>query len=113
MKTFILIFRMPAGKLNPPTPEQLAARQQWFLELQSKDVLAGSGGTMPPEGLLIDSNRQLQSSLYKADNQWISGFLAIHAGSLKEASELAKTNPVFQAGGTVEVRELLSPPVKS
>jgi hypothetical protein len=36
----------------------------------------------------------------------LSGFIRIAAGSLDEARTLLAGNPVFEAGGTVEIREL-------
>lgn len=36
----------------------------------------------------------------------VSGFLRIRAASLDEASGFLAGNPVFEAGGTVELREL-------
>ena len=35
-----------------------------------------------------------------------SGFLRVRAGSLDEAARFLAGNPVFEAGGTVEIREL-------
>jgi hypothetical protein len=37
----------------------------------------------------------------------VSGFLRIRAASLDEASSFLAGNPVFEAGGTIELRELL------
>ena len=36
----------------------------------------------------------------------ISGFIRVQAGSLSAAREFVIGNPVFEAGGTVEIREL-------
>lgn len=36
----------------------------------------------------------------------VSGFLRVRAASLEEAVALLDGNPVYEAGGTVEVREL-------
>ncbi len=38
----------------------------------------------------------------------LSGFMRIRAANLDEAKELVAGNPVYEAGGTVEVRELPS-----
>jgi hypothetical protein len=37
---------------------------------------------------------------------FLSGFLRVEAGSLKEAAAFLLGNPVYEAGGTVEIREL-------
>jgi hypothetical protein len=36
----------------------------------------------------------------------LSGFIRVSAGSLDDARRLLVGNPVFEAGGTVEIREL-------
>lgn len=36
----------------------------------------------------------------------LSGFIRVQAESLSRAQELVHGNPVFEAGGTVEIREL-------
>ena len=36
----------------------------------------------------------------------VSGYIRIHAKTLEHARELLAGNPVFEAGGTVEIREL-------
>ena len=36
----------------------------------------------------------------------ISGYVRVTADSLAEARELLQGNPVYEAGGTVEIREL-------
>jgi hypothetical protein len=41
-----------------------------------------------------------------ATTSHITGFLRVGAGSLEEAKALLSGNPVFEAGGTVEIREL-------
>ena len=36
----------------------------------------------------------------------LSGFIRVQAESLNRAQEMVQCNPVFEAGGTVEIREL-------
>jgi hypothetical protein len=40
----------------------------------------------------------------------LAGYIRIRAGSLDEAKSLLAGNPVFEAGGTVEIRELPQSP---
>lgn len=101
MKTFLFIFSMPASITGAPSPEQVSARQQWFAGLQDNKQLAWPGGTLSPQNAT------------EHDGFSITGLVAVYAASLPEANELAKTNPVFKAGGKIEVRELLSPPLKA
>ena len=36
----------------------------------------------------------------------LAGFIRVNAGGLEQATSLLAGNPVFEAGGTVEIREL-------
>lgn len=101
MKTFLFIFSMPASAAGTPLPEQVSARQQWFAGLHTNKQLAWPGGTL-----------SLQNAT-EHDGFIITGLVAVYAASLQDAHALAQTNPVFKAGGKIEVRELLSPPVKA
>jgi len=101
MKTFLFIFSMPASVTGAPSPEQISARQQWFAGLNDNKQLAWPGGTLSPQNAT------------EHDGFLITGLVAVYADSLQGANELAKTNPAFNAGANIEVRQLLSPPVKS
>jgi hypothetical protein len=37
---------------------------------------------------------------------WLSGYIRVQTESQAQARELVQGNPVFEAGGTVEIREL-------
>ncbi len=41
-----------------------------------------------------------------AGSEHLSGFLRLRAGSLEEARSFLSGNPIYEAGGTVEIREL-------
>jgi hypothetical protein len=101
MKTFLFIFSMPASAMVPPSPEQISARQQWFARLNDNGQLAWPGGTLSPQDAVGH------------EGFLITGLVAVYAASSADAHALAKTNPIFNAGGKIEVRELLSPPVKA
>lgn len=47
------------------------------------------------------------SGVSKAVTSHISGYLVVQAESIEEARCLLAGNPVYEAGGTVEIRELL------
>jgi len=92
---------MPASVTGAPSPQQVSARQEWFAGLNANKHLAWPGGTLSPQNAT------------EHDGFLITGLVAVYAASLQDANELAQTNPVFKAGGKIEVRELLAPPVKA
>ena len=42
----------------------------------------------------------------KAITEFLSGYMRIKAKNIDHAQELLKGNPVFESGGTIEIREL-------
>jgi hypothetical protein len=40
------------------------------------------------------------------ESEHLAGYIRVSAGSMTEARELLDGNPVFECGGTVEIREL-------
>ncbi|HYL99825.1 MAG TPA: hypothetical protein VEZ90_12795 [Blastocatellia bacterium] len=59
------------------------------------------GGSAIAEGICAR-----KSGVTPAITSHISGFIRIRAKSLEDARTLLVGNPVFEAGGTVEIREL-------
>jgi hypothetical protein len=47
-----------------------------------------------------------KSSSARAITQHVSGYIRVRAESMDSARELVIGNPVFESGGTVEIREL-------
>ncbi|MFA4978859.1 MAG: YciI family protein, partial [Sphingobacterium sp.] len=39
--------------------------------------------------------------------EYVSGFIVVRTENIDEAVEIAKQNPIFKIGGSIEVRELL------
>ena len=40
--------------------------------------------------------------------EFISGYIVVRAENIEEAVEMAKGNPIFKIGGSIEVREVLA-----
>jgi hypothetical protein len=47
-----------------------------------------------------------KSGRARAVNAQLTGFMRVRASSLEDARTLLPGNPVFEAGGTIEIREL-------
>ena len=88
---------------DAPDREQAESGEQWGSYLA---VLRASGnfdgGSSIGPGMLF--RKGLATLVVKGK---LSGYLRIRARSLEEASGFMAGNPVFEAGGTVEVRELV------
>ncbi|WP_343672025.1 YciI family protein [Chitinophaga sp.] len=45
---------------------------------------------------------------YAGDNKIVSSFFLVKAGSMAEATEIAKKCPIYELGGNVEVRKVMN-----
>ena len=59
------------------------------------------GGSAIGEGICVR-----KSGVAPITTAHVSGFIRVGATSLDDARTLLKGNPVFEAGGTIEIREL-------
>ena len=107
MKEFVLIFRTDqiADCAELAEEEQLVYRkhwQDWFLSLAAQKKLAWPVQRWKQQGFVFSKNHG------KNTNSPLSGLIFINASDYCEASEIARDSPVFERGGTVEVRMLLT-----
>lgn len=56
--------------------------------------------TVKPENIVTDGP-------YTESNEFVSGYMIVKTDTIDEAVELAKANPIFKVGGSVEVREVV------
>lgn len=94
MKEFILFMHNDADR--PGTPDEWAS---YFDGLHQSGQF--QGGSAIGEG---QSYRQAGSP--GPIHSSLGGYIRVLASDLDEASSFIKGNPVFEAGGTVEIREL-------
>ncbi len=89
--------------MHNDAPDQSGERDaQWtayFAKLQQAGAFQGGGAI--GDGLCAS-----KSPAARGITQHLAGYLRIQAESLSHARELVVGNPVFGAGGTVEIREL-------
>jgi hypothetical protein len=107
MKEFVLIFRTndPAFK---PTPEQLQERMNWLAGIAAQNKLADKGQTLSVTGAVtLHPNEVVTDGPFTEIKEFISGFVILKTDTIEEAIELARRNPVFQIGGSIEIREVV------
>lgn len=108
---YLLIIRFKAD-FKPSSDEVVQANiKKWQLYMGN---LAQSGtlvsGFRPAgDGLTISgTDKSVQSTPYIADGQLVSSILLIKSESLDAAKAIADKCPVFEFGGSVEVRPLMN-----
>jgi hypothetical protein len=63
---------------------------------------AFQGGSAIGDGVCVSKSTVPPPNI----TQHISGYIRVQAESLNQARDLVSGNPIFEAGGTVEIREL-------
>lgn len=110
MKEFMLIFRLKAGADFKPSPAQMQERMNWLASIAAQEKLVDQGKTLLPT---IDSGRHISADQVVTDGpftelkEYVSGFIVVRTENIDEAVSIAKQNPIFKIGGSIEVRELL------
>lgn len=110
MKEFVLIFRLNDKSHAKPTPEQIQERMNWLGGIAAQNKLADKGRTFSISGAkVVRGPKVVTDGPYTEIKEFISGFMIVKTDTIDEAVELAKANPIFTQGGSIEVREALAP----
>jgi hypothetical protein len=106
-KTYLLLFR---GGANPAdmTPEQMKTTMNnwmaWMSQLKKNKQLK-LGHPLEDGGKILSGIKGKDAVSFEDNKDTIGGFLVINAKNLTEATKIAKGCPIFNNGGTVELRQ--------
>ena len=110
MKDFMFIFRGAANQYDFSAEQMQQHMQKWFTwidELKAKNIYV-AGEPLTPEGKTVKGAKALVTDgPFAESKELIGGYFLIKAGSLEEATEIAKGSPDLPLEGSVEVRELM------
>ncbi len=105
MSNFMYLFR---GGQTPTSPEAMQAQmQRWmsWIERLRQDGKYIAGDPLQSGGKVLRSpNKVITDGPFAEGKEVVGGYFLIRAESLEQAAELAKDCPIFQSGGSVEVR---------
>jgi len=110
MKDFMLIFRLQDVADAKPSPEQVQERMNWLASIAAQNKLVDQGNTLLPmkeSAKHIQANQVVSDGPYTEIKEFLSGYIVIRTETIEEAVEIAKQNPIFKIGGSIEVREIL------
>ena len=107
MSNFMYLFR---GGQTPTSPEAMQAQmQRWmsWIERLRQDGKYIAGDPLQSGGKVLRSpNKVITDGPFAEGKEVVGGYFLIRAESLEQAAELAKDCPIFQTGGSVEVRAI-------
>jgi len=84
-----------------PTDSPRRGDEWTYYFTKLRDAGAFAGGSAIGDGICLS-----KSSVPTTITRQISGYIRVRAGNLNAARELVVGNPVYESGGTVEIREL-------
>jgi hypothetical protein len=105
-KDYVLLVR---GGANPEdmTPEQMKTTMNnwmaWMDELKKRNQLT-LAHPLEDGGKILSGAKGKNAKAFKDDKDAVGGFFLIKAKSLADATKIAKGCPIFNNGGTVELR---------
>jgi hypothetical protein len=107
MKEFILIFRLSDPSFKPSLA-QMQERMNWLAGIAAQNKLADKGNTLSTASAkTVKSPTLVTDGPYTEIKEFVSGYIIVKNSTIDEAIEFAKSNPIFQIGGHVEVREII------
>lgn len=107
MRKFTLLFRAGGSYTHRDrlTNQRWAA---WIKDLDARGLIANFGQPLDKAGRLIEGHgRHLRSMSFAELKDTIDGFVVLAAHNIDEAVEISRSCPIFEEGGSVEVRPVL------
>jgi hypothetical protein len=109
MSEFVYVYR--GGNRSMRSPEETQQVMQkwiaWMQGLAEKGHLKDRGHPLEPEGKVVSGTRKTVTDGPYAEKDLVGGYSLIEARDLAEATELSKGCPIFEGGGSVEVRAVM------
>jgi hypothetical protein len=107
MRNFMFLFR---GGETPTSPEGMQAQMQkwmnWIQKLRDEGKYV-AGDPLEGKGKVLRSpNKVITDGPFAEGKELVGGYFLVHAESLDAAAAMAKDCPIFETGGSVEVRPI-------
>jgi hypothetical protein len=110
MAKFLFVYRKTSDSYSTMSPEEAQQMLQkwdaWLREGFRQGWLLDSGDGLKREGRVLNSRRVVTDGPFVEGKEIVGGFSIVQADTVDAAAELAKGCPIFQRGGSVEVRAL-------
>lgn len=107
MKQYLYVFRGGDQAYNEQSPEQMQAHmERWGTWMQR---ISGLGHPLQAEGKVVENSGEvITDGPFTEGKEIVGGYVSLPAKDLDHAVELSKDCPIFEFGGTVEVREIIA-----
>jgi hypothetical protein len=110
MEKFLYLFRGGIDNNANASPEAMQAQMQkwaqWMGKL-SQDGAMLSGEPLQPSGKKVaGKGKVVTDGPFAEAKEMVGGYLMVHAKDIDHAVEISKGCPIFDVGGSVEVRPI-------
>lgn len=108
MKDYLLLFRngLDYKAASPELLQQSMMKwKTWMDKLGAAGQLSG-GERLEETGAVINEHKQLSDGPYAEGKEVVGGYLSVKANDLAGAVEIAKGCPIYEYGGSTEIREI-------
>ena len=110
MAKFLFVYRSGKESRDTMSPEEMQQILQkwnaWIGEGLRKGWMLDAGDALKKEGRVVNAKKVVTDGPFVEAKEIVGGFSIVQADTLDAAAECAKGCPIFQRGGSVEVRPL-------
>ncbi|NRF42020.1 YciI family protein [Pedobacter foliorum] len=110
MKEFLFVFRNDYQSVPKGSPEEMQAETKlwmdWIGGIAAQNKLVDRGNRLSSEGNTVKPGNVITDGPFMEIKEAIGGYTLVRAESLADATEMAKGCPIYQFGGSVEVRAI-------
>jgi hypothetical protein len=107
---FLFVYRNSSDSYNTMSPDEMQQMLQkwnaWITEGLRQGWMLDAGDGLKREGRVVNAKKVVTDGPFIEVKEIVGGFSLVQADTLDAAAELAKGCPIFQRGGSVEVRPL-------
>ena len=111
MKEFAMIYRSePMGEIKLTPEGNLAVSKEWenwMGGIAAQNKLVSPGMRLGNEGRTIKPGNVITNGPYAEIKEIVGGLSIFRAESIEEVSEWAKSCPMLNVGGNVEIRDII------
>ena len=109
MAEFLYLYRGGSRPDSPADGEKVMQQWlAWFKELGEKGNLKDGGQPLEPTGKVVTGKQKtITDGPYAESKDLVGGYTLVEARDISQAAELSKGCPIFDRGGTVEVRPIM------
>ena len=105
MKKYLYVFRggeFPEDMSPEEMQQQMAKWTIWMQEVQAE------GYPLQAEGKVVEkAGEVITDGPFTEGKEMVGGYVVLSANDLEHAVEISKGCPIFEFGGTTEVREII------